>query len=95
MIVSSSSTRKVVLQPVPWSHGPQIQNMFVEELSILISSLLSTRPMTQPGSLLVRLANGWVLSGCPAIEVCRIIVTLNCQIDPVGEVKARVVRAAY
>lgn len=82
---------KVVLSPVRWSLGPDSQSIFVEELSTLISSLLSTRETLPPGNLQVRLANGWVFGG-EGGGMCRISVTLNCQIDPVSAVKAAVVR---
>ncbi len=87
--------RKVVLLPVRWSHGLSSQSIFVDELSTLISSLLSTKTMQTHGSLQVRLAEGWVLSGYPT-AVYRITVTLNCQIDEILDgAKAAAVAHAF
>lgn len=91
MTGKNGSTLKVELVPVRWLHGPLTQSIFVEELSILISSALSTKLITERGSLLVRLANGWVCDGA-AGGVAKISVILSCQIDPVGAVKADAVR---
>lgn len=88
-----SSMPRVVLRPVQWSRGPSTQSTFVGELSTLISQALSTKEIRLPGSLLVKLANGWVLPGSRG-TVSRITVTLSCQIEPVGDVRSDAVRAA-
>ena len=85
------SMLKVVLRPVPWSHGPRSQSTFVDELSILLSDLLSKQTLRTRGSLLLRLATGWVLSGV-GIGTYRISVTLNCEIERLTDEHGNIVR---
>ncbi|SRR6266852_2466462 len=87
---NTSSTLKVELRPVPWSHGPSSQSTFVAELSTLISSLLSTRQMTTRGSLLLRLANGWAFDPVGG-GAYRMTVTLSCQVERCGETKTHAI----
>ena len=87
------SMLKVVLRPVPWSHGPRSQSTFVDELSILLSDLLSKQKMIPVGSLLLRLATGWALSGV-GIGTWRISVTLKCQIEQLSDEHGNIVRRA-
>jgi hypothetical protein len=77
---SGSSSLKVVLHPVRWSRGHSTQSIFVEELSTLISSLLSTKPMQTRGTLLLRLANGLALQPATGGQY-KIRVTLSCLIE--------------
>jgi hypothetical protein len=66
----------------------------VAELSTLISFLLSTRVMTQPGNLQLRLANGWAFDQVGG-GAFKMTVTLNCQIEPCGPTKSMLLGAAF
>ena len=83
---SASSSLRVVLHPVPWSHGPSTQSIFVDELSTLISSLLSTQPMKTRGTLLLRLANGLALHPATGGQY-KIRVTLSCLVEAIPALK--------
>lgn len=84
---------KVVLRPVLSLHGLSGRNISLDELSTLISSALATKTMMKHGSLQVRLAQGWGLSGAPTL-VYRISVTLNCLVEEVVPAKRAAVAAA-
>jgi hypothetical protein len=63
----------------------------VEELSTLISFLLSTKAMLPRGNLLLRLANGWAYDPVTG-GAFRIVVTLNCQIERLSSMKTPAVK---